>query len=236
MEKVQNNEENRKDGSQSVSLESLYAYLRESSEQAQKRFELENAEWDRRFEQEKADRDRRFEQEKAEWNRRMEETDRQMKKTDEKMREVSRQLGDMGNSHGDVAEEYFQNAFKKNPALNGEIFDKIDFNVKPLSQNGQVSNEYDIIMINEKSVAIIEIKYHFELRKNKLEEKLKETLHKLEAFKAFYPKYKNHDFYQGIASLSFDKSVEKIIQEAGIAIIKQVGDKMVINSENLKVF
>ena len=89
------------------------------------------------------------------------ETDLQMKETDKKVREVTRQLGDMGNSHGDVAEEYFQNAFGKNPTLNGEIFDKIAFNVKPLSLNEQTGNEYDIIMVNGQSVAIIEIKYHF---------------------------------------------------------------------------
>jgi hypothetical protein len=59
---------------------------------------------------------------------------------------------------------------------------------------------------------------------------------KVETFKAFYPEYKNYKFYLGIASLSFRKNIEKILQEEGIAVIKQVGDKVVINSENLKTF
>ena len=204
MKKVQKKEK--------VTLDDLYAYLYESKKES----ELE------------------FKKMREETDRQMKETDLQFKETDRKIREVSRQLGDMGNSNGDVAEEYFQNAFKKNPSLNGEIFDKIDFNVKPLSLNGQIGNEYDIVMINGKSVAIIEIKYH--LTKKGLEKELRETLHKLETFKAFYPEYRNHKFYQGIASLSFTKSAESLLQKEGIAVIKQVGDKMVINSENLKKF
>jgi Holliday junction resolvase-like predicted endonuclease len=149
---------------------------------------------------------------------------------------VSRQLGSIGNSNGDVAEEYFQNAFKKNPTLNGEIFNEIDFNLKLSLKKGQISSEYDIVMVNKKSVAIIEIKYHFELKKADLQNVLSKLLNKIETFKAFYPEYKKHKFYLGIASLSFRKNIEKIIQGTGIAIIKQVGDKMVINSENLKAF
>ena len=165
----------------------------------------------------------------------MKETDRQMKITDEKIREVSRQLGTIGNSNGDMAEEYFQSAFTKNPSLNGEVYDTVRFNVNPFSKNGKEA-EYDIIMANGKSVAIIEIKYHFEIRKNKIKEVLNKILNKVETFKEFYPEYKNYKFYIGIASLSFRKNIEKIIQESGIAVIKQVGGKMVINSENLKVF
>ena len=193
-----------------VTLDDLWAYLDESK----KRSDLE------------------FEKMREE-NRQLQES---MEKTDEKIREVGRQLGDIGNSNGDVAEEYFQNAFKKNPTLNGEIFNEMDFNLKLGLKKGQIASEYDIVMVNKKSVAIIEIKYHFELKKRDLENLLSKLLNKIETFKAFYPEYKNRKFYLGIASLSFRKDIEKIIQGTGIAIIKQVGDKMVINSENLKVF
>ena len=150
------------------------------------------------------------------------------------VREVSRQLGTIGNSNGDFAEEYFQNAFTKNPKLNGEIFDEVNFNLKLRPINGLKGHEYDIVLVNGRSVAIIEIKYH--LKKDDIKKILSEILDKIETFKASYPECKNHKFYLGLASLSFSKAIENIIQEAGIAVIKQVGDKMVINSENLKVF
>ena len=216
--------------------------LRESEEKANRELRESIKETDRQFREsmEKSSRELKESMEKSsrELKESIEETDRQlkesMKKTDEKILKVSEQLGGIGSSNGDVAEEYFQNAFEKNPTLNGEIFDKIDFNVKPLSLNGQTGNEYDIVMVNGKSVAIIEIKYN--LKKNDMKEVLAKAFHKLEKFKAFYPEYKNHKFYQGIASLSFSKSTEIILQKEGIAVIKQVGDKMVINSENLKIF
>jgi hypothetical protein len=166
------------------------------------------------------------------------ETDRQLKeameKTDEKIHEVSRQLGCIGNSNGDMAEEYFQSAFTKNPSLNGEMYDAVRFNVNPMIKKGQKGSEYDIVLANGKSIAIIEIKYY--LKKNDVKDALSKALNQVETFKKFYPEYANYKFYLGMASLSFGKSVEDIIQKAGIAVIKQVGDKMVVNSENLKVF
>jgi hypothetical protein len=178
--------------------------------------------------------DRQLKESMKETDRQMKETDRQMKKTDEKIREVSRQLGGIGNSNGDLAEEYFQNAFTKNPTLNGETYDIIGFNINPIATNGQKRDEYDIVLVNKVSIAIIEIKYHLE--KGDMKDALSKILNKIETFKAFYPKYENYKFYLGIASLSFKKNIENIIKQAGIAVIKQVGDKMVINSENLKAF
>ena len=72
--------------------------------------------------------------------------------------------------------------------------------------------------------------------KKKIEEVLNDIFNKVETLKAFYPEYKNYNFYPGIASLSFRKNIEKILQEQGIAVIKQVGGKMVINSNSLKIF
>jgi len=216
-----------------ATLESLWAYLDESS----KRSELEFKKMREEAKQRSKEIDRQIEEAKKrskEIDRQMEETRLQMKETDEKIREVSRQLGDIGNSNGDVAEDYFQNAFYKNPKLNGEIYDKMDFNLKHLPKNGQKGDEYDIVMVNKKSVAIIEVKYN--LKKNNTKDALSKTLNKIDTFKALYPEYKNHKFYLGLASWSFTKGSEKDIQEAGVAVIKQVGDKMVINSENLKVF
>ena len=205
--------------SEKPTLESLWTYLRETS----KEFKQMVKETDRQL---------------KETDRQLKETDRQlkasMKKTDEELRKVIKEIGGIGNSNGDMAEEYFQNAFKKSPKLNGEKFDEVDFNVRPRPKKGQKSDEYDIVLVNGKSVALIEIKYH--LKRKDMDEALGKAFSKIETFKAFYPEYENYKFYLGMASLSFKENVEDIIQKAGIAVIKQVGNKMVINSENLKVF
>jgi hypothetical protein len=64
----------------------------------------------------------------------------------------------------------------------------------------------------------------------------KELLQKAEKFRKFLPEYNNLKLYLGIASLSFRKITEKKIMAEGIAVIKQIGDKMVIYDKNLKVF
>ena len=51
-----------------------------------------------------------------------------------------------------------------------------------------------------------------------------------------FPEYKNHKIYLAIAALTIDETFERECKKNGIAVIKQVGDKMVINDENLKVF
>jgi len=40
----------------------------------------------------------------------------------------------------------------------------------------------------------------------------------------------------GLASFVFDEAVEKECRENGIAVIKQVGDSVVVYDENLKTF
>jgi len=71
---------------------------------------------------------------------------------------------------------------------------------------------------------------------NEILQKTNESLQKAENFRKFLPRYNDRKLYLGIASLSFMKVTESKIMERGIAVIKQVGDKMVVYDKNLKVF
>jgi len=157
------------------------------------------------------------------------ETDRLIKETDRIVREVSKQLGGMGNSHGSFAEEYFFNAFddgKKD--FFGEKFDEIEKNLKN-KRNG-LTDEYDIVMFNHTSVAIIEAKYKAH------ENDVPAVLNKVDTFRKLFPDYKDFKIYLGLASMSFYPELEEECKKQGIAIIKQVGDKVIICDENLKTF
>jgi hypothetical protein len=55
----------------------------------------------------------------------------------------------------------------------------------------------------------------------------------LSSFLTIKPDFK---IYLGLASMSFFPELEQECIEQGIAVIKQVGDKVVINDSNLKVF
>ena len=159
----------------------------------------------------------------------MKETDREMKETDRRMKELQKELSGLGQSQGSFAEEYFYNSFeKKEKNFFGKKFDDIEKNVK--GRLGNLKDEYDIVLYNSDSVAIIEVK--FKVRKDHIENLIK----KAETFKMLYSYYKDFNIYLGLASLVFPPHLEQECIEKGIAVIKQVGDMVIINDEHLKVF
>ena len=158
------------------------------------------------------------------------ETDRQMKETDRKMNKVFEELGRWGNNHGKFAEEYFFNSFEKGQKnFFGQKFDEIRKNIHA-GLIKEFEDEYDIVLINGKSVGIVEVK--FKAR----EDHISKILRKAVTFRVNFPVYENHEIYLGLASLSFDSEIEQLCINNGIAIIKQVGDTVVINDEHLKVY
>ena len=234
-----------------TTLESLYAYLHESEEKSNREFaqmreearrmrEDSEKEWQKMREESERERQKmREESEKErqkideEAKKRSEDLDRKraeidllMKENARTIHEINKTLGIIGNNNGEFAEEYFLSAFQKNPQLNGETYKKVITNMR----FEEFDDEYDIFLSNDESVAIIEVKYS--ARKNDIGK----LLQKAENFRKFLPRYNNRKLYLGIASLSFRKITENRIMEQGIAVIKQVGEKMVVYDKNLKVF
>ena len=164
--------------------------------------------------------------------RQQKDTARQMKDTDRRIKKVSETLGSWANNQGSFAEEYFFNSFKRGKKnFFGEKFDKIERNVQTYtSLDEKIADEYDILLINGKSIGIIEVKY--KAHKNDIPLVMK----KAETFRINYPKYANHQVYLGLATMAFSPKLEQVCINKGIAIIKQVGDTVVINDEHLKVF
>jgi len=62
------------------------------------------------------------------------------------------------------------------------------------------------------------------------------VLGKANTFRANFAEYKNHTIYLGLATMAFYPELEQACKDNGIAIIKQVGDSIVINDEHLKAF
>jgi hypothetical protein len=168
------------------------------------------------------------------------ETDRLMKESQAKsehamaqlsakIEKVNEMLGGMAKSNGMLAEEYFVNSFDKSKHnLFGEKFDLLRKNIKGIEQDHE--DEYDILLINGKSVGIVEVKY-----KARLDDVAK-VLKKADTFRVNYPKYQNHQVYLGLATLISSDRVEQECIKEGIAFVKQVGDSVVINDKHLKVF
>jgi hypothetical protein len=94
----------------------------------------------------------------------------------------------------------------------------------------EVDDEYDIVMLNGHSVGIVEVKYKAR------DTDVQKVINKANTFRINFPKYKDHQFYLALASLTFENQAEGDCIKQGIAVVKQVGDTVVINDENLKVF
>ena len=168
--------------------------------------------------------DREIEKSRAEMAESRAEFDRRMKNLDD-------MIGGVSNSNGMFAEEFFFNALDMGDRqFFGEHFDDCYSLVKRYNKSNQKRSEHDILLVNGKSLAIVEVKY--KARK----EDVQKIINKIPDFRLLFPEYKGHRIFLGLAAMSFDKGVEEESDKAGIAIVKQVGDTVVINDEHLKTF
>ena len=179
-------------------------------------------------------------------NIQLKETDRQLKATNiqleslgnrvdhyiashEKMiRELKKEVGGISNSNGEIAEEYFENIFYNDRTFAGMHFHEI---IKRRRFDDRKRNdEFDIIMLNDENAVIVETKY--KAHENDIEAVIK----KAEAFRYWYPEHKEHKIYLCLASLRFEDNIVGKARKKGIAILQQLGDKTVVNEENLKAY
>ena len=237
-------------------LRDLYQWLKEFGERVEAQNKANEAEFKRRAEEREADIKKRDEEAAkrkaeldAEFKRRDEEREADLKKLDEEFKrrdkkheeedakrkaefdkfwsKISKEWGTQQNALGQVAEEYFYNSIKSGKAnFFGETFDEILPNVE-----GDIYlDEYDILLINGKSVALIEVKYRAR------ENDVNKVLRKAKTFRVNFPKYENHKVYLGLASMAFIEDTEEMCLEKGIAVIKQVGETLVIYDERIQAY
>lgn len=84
-------------------------------------------------------------------------TQAEVAETSRVIKEVGRRMGAMASNQGDVAEEFFFNSLDAKPQIGGISFDSVTPNLI-LSRKGKHS-EFDIVLINGQSVALIEVQY-----------------------------------------------------------------------------
>jgi len=205
-----------------ATFESVWASMQEYAQMI-KENERERKEYERLLKEQFAENER--ERKEAEQRR---EKDRQ--DFWKSMKAMRKELGGVGNSNGEVAESYFVNSFNKSMEFAGQKYDGIDQRCKRKIKSLNLQGEYDLLLYNCSSVVIIEIKYSAEAKH------VGWLLKEAAVFKQLFPQYENFDLYLGLAALHFKEGAEKEAISNGIAIIKQVGENMVIYDTHLKVF
>ena len=188
--------------------------------------------------------DLQMKQSREDFDRQLQETDLQMKKSredfdrerkasredfDRRLKNLDKILGSWAFNQGAFAEEYFFNSFENGQQnFFGEKFDSIEKNFKGVKDG--IRDEYDIVLINGKSVGIIEVKY--KAHRNDIPD----VIRKADTFRKIFSDFANHQVYLGLASLAFYPELEQECIKEGIAVIKQAGESVVINDEHLKIF
>jgi len=162
--------------------------------------------------------------------RRQNETDRQLKLTDRIVKENALLINGISRNNGAAAEEYFYNALQHgNKKMFGEEFDDVFRGEKRKTIKG-FEDEYDIMLFNGSAVCIVEVKYKADSND------VLQVLRKEQTFRRNFPEHNKKKLYLAMASMSFHPLTEKACKDNGIAIMKQVGDTLVVSDENLKVF
>jgi len=138
------------------------------------------------------------------------------------------QIGGISRSNGEFCEEYFINSFKENPTLFGERFDRVLEYHRPLT--AVIDDEYDLILRNGTTVAIIEMKYKAGIND------VGKMFSKLNSYRANYPADSGYKIYLCLASFRFPTAIRARAADEGIVLIQQRGDKIEVISENIKTW
>jgi hypothetical protein len=152
-------------------------------------------------------------------------TDEQMRKTDIKLdkllashKQLGKMVGGISNSQGDVAEEFFINSIGSNQNIGGIQYDMMYSNLSKKVAN-QIEDEFDIVLVNGKDVAIIEIKY--KLHQKDIDRLLNK---KLVNFKKIYPEYKDYNHHLGLASFKIHNELKQEALDNNIMVLQRKGD------------
>ena len=146
--------------------------------------------------------------------------------TDQELKDLVASLAvESKKTETDVAEEYFVNSLKEKLQIGSMQFDYLIHNYMIYGKN--ITDEYDILLINGKSVAIIEVKYKVHPDDiEKIPKKVK-NLKKL-------PQYSGYTVYAGIAGFHISEKAKKQALKKGYFVLQRKGDIIETYDKNLK--
>jgi len=162
------------------------------------------------------------------------ETATMQKENAQQIKALNRQIGGISNSNGEFAEEFFYNSLKETMTFAGIHFDVISDKFggrRILPDKTEVRAQFDIVLHNGDSLALIEAKYKADL------EDVKELVEKkVPNFRLLYPKYAECKLYLGIGSLVLKDRVVQEAKKLGIGLMKQRGDAVEYKTDWVRAY
>jgi len=170
----------------------------------------------------------------AETSRKVDETTESIKTYLAELKEARKDIGGISSSNGMFAESYFFESLKRSKQFGGINYNYVgeDINGNYQLPNGTtIDDQYDIVMHNGDSVAIIEVKY-----KVKKEDVIDLTQRKIGNYKKIFPQYADKKIYLGVAGFSFDKLAVREAIKRGVGMLKLVGENVEIEDKHLREY
>jgi LEA14-like dessication related protein len=134
----------------------------------------------------------------------------------------------VGKSQGMVAEEFYANSLTLNPKIGKLKFDQVMTGIKV--GKGHDNAQFDVVMINGNSVAIVEVKYRAQIKTiAQLDKQMIE-------FRARLPIYDTFKLYGGIAGFSVSDNVVQAAHDKGYFVLKRSGDAFAVDTQGMKAF
>lgn len=160
-----------------------------------------------------------------ETDRKFQETDRKFQETDKKIEKALRSVdrlakiaGGLGVNLGEVAEDYFIGALESRNDLAGIQYHEIIY--KESRGNG-IRGEYDILLINDKVIIIVEVK-------QKLVSSDISDFHdrRMPKFRTLFPEYAKRQLMGAMAALTLSNYTAEKAFDLGYFVLTQAGQQL----------
>ena len=172
-----------------------------------------------------------FQESGERWDKQFAETRKLIDNNAIQMKALQEELGGVGRSNGQVAEDTIYAALEKEMMFAGRKFHDIDRNWNRKKTDLKLQAEFDIVLINDDTLALIETKY--KVRDVDVTKLVDTTKNK---FKILYPQYSHYKVILGIGGMAFDQRAIDEANANGVGLIKIVGDKVEFQTEGIKVY
>ena len=201
------------------SSERFDAELKESSERFDAELKKSREDFDARFQKSHDEFEERHRKFTEESQKSREEFDKQMKENWEKThREVQSIRKEFIGVVGHIVEGLVNSSEVRIFQAAGFDFHDSGKNLKRVLQPGNRQLEIDALLSNEAVVIPVEVKSNFTMNK------VRKFLHKVEAFREFFPEYRDRVVYAAVAAINYDEGADIFAHEEGLLVIRVSSD------------
>jgi len=219
-------------------LKDLFASLAEKQKETWAQIEAERKarEEEREANYKVREEERKAQELQREAERKVREEERAAARREEERikKEIWAEMGGIGRRNGEFAENLFFHSLEKSKTFAGVHFDIVSNKFKKAQKmpNGiKLEDQFDIVMLNDNAVAIIEVKYSAQ------SDDPKEMIErKVPNFRTLFSDYADFKIYLGLGSFSFDDRTTKEAEKLGIGLLKVSGDMVEYKTDWVRAY